>query len=198
MMNKRNVVNRKWKYLLLTSAQIVVFSLVSFSQSKTMQRVSPVELIGATDSIKIEYILVPESAFDKIAINDGVMIYINKNSQLLIDNEPRSFNDLQQTVCDNYIKKTSSKLDLTSDGVLKAGALETRIYLRKDVKTNETDYEKLVENLSLCISSIQDFYSEKFFSKTFSALTDNEQTQISNVIKPKLYSMAPKDMGELK
>ena len=70
--------------------------------------------------------------------------------------------------------------------------------MRKDVKTKETDYDKLVENLSACISKIQDFYSNKVFSKSFSALTGDEQAQISNLIQPRIYSMETQNIGHSK
>ena len=198
MMNKNKTVSWKWKFLLSIPAFIVVFSLVSFGQSNIKSVSSHAEQIGLTDSIKIDFVLVPKSAFDKIDINNAVMVFINKNSQLLIDNEKGSLNEVQQTVYDNFIQKTSKKLDLTANGFLKAGNQETKIYVRKDVKTKETDYDKLVENLSACISKIQDFYSNKVFSKSFSALTGDEQAQISNLIQPRIYSMETQNIGHSK
>lgn len=197
MMNVEKTVCWKWKYVLSIPALLVVFALVSFSRSTSETSYSPIATVGLSDSTTIDYVLVPASAFNTIGRNDGVKVYMNKNSQLLIDNEPSALSEMQQTVYNNFIKKTSSKLDLNEAGLLKEGSQKTRIYIRKDVSTNDADYNELVENLCVCISKLQDYYSDKVFSKSFNVLTADEQSQISHLIEPRLYGMEPKGMERL-
>nr|WP_321412297.1 M56 family metallopeptidase [uncultured Carboxylicivirga sp.] len=189
MMNRNITVSWKWKFLLFIPAFIVVLSLVSFSQSTMKNGSLTMVQSDSSDSIVIENIFVPESFFNDIKVNDAVIVTMNKNSQLLIDNQEISLAEVRQTVYNYFVNKTLNKLDLTAPNLLKTGYQETKIYVKQDSRTKEDDYKMLVESLSSCILQLQDLYSNKAFGKAYSSLSVDEKSQIRNLIQPRLYTM---------
>lgn len=192
MMSNLNTKKWKWKFVLFIPAFFVVFLSLSFT---TSDKDSPIYSIEQHINNKsIEIISVSLEELRGTSEKEIISVLINRKSQLLLNVEESSFDNISERVNASYQHKVSDLYKQLDGFLISDTSPKIKIVVNRSVNTNQDDYDKLLYYLSKSIFSLQEIYSNKLFDKSYDLLDSSDIEIIHNLIQPRLYTLPAKDI----
>jgi hypothetical protein len=197
MMSKMNVRKWKWKFLLFFPAFFVVFFLLSLTSSnKSTLLFNHEQRIVEDRKIEITAISNEELAAMRANNSDFIILMINHKSQLLLNgNEKPSLNEVVEKVNNSFKTKVSEVHEELNSGILSNASPKIEFVIQKSTYTDPNDYEKLLDNLSKSIFSLQEMYSNELFGKSYNQLDSTDKDVLKNLVQPRIYTLPDKKTG---
>jgi len=194
MMNNKNMKNRKWKFALLIPILSIAFIILSFTNTKKPQligqQIRNIEtfLLQDTNIVEIFMIQANEAYANKA---DQVLIMMNSRSQLLINGERCTINNITDKVYSFYQKGIDKEFGKLNTEILERKTSEMKICIIKDIRTDKNDYKKMLNFVSIGIFKLQEFYSLNLYNKSFASLSNTEKEKVNKIVKPVIYKLIP-------
>lgn len=188
MMNNVNIKKWKWKFLLFIPAFIVVFLMLSFTTSDKDSLINSPEL-QVTNNEKIELISISN---EELPTNnsDYIILMINRKSTLLLNGKEKcTFDKINEKVYNSFQRKVSDAYKQLNSNSLIDMSPKIKFVVQKSTQTNQNDYNKMLDYLGESIFSLQEFYSNKLFGKSYNLLDSSDKDILKNLIQPRLYSL---------
>lgn len=193
IMNTKINQTRNWKYLVLFpifAAILLVSGFTSISPASLTAMVQPVEKeIVEPDSIIIKVV----DLSPKYRIKDGneaVMILMNRKSQMAVDGR-WPLESVEPALVETYKKKMENRFRNIDPSIINKDLEAIKIIVQKDRDASEPIYQKMLQSISAGISTLQDFYSQKLFSKSIPSLSTQEREQLLLLVPPVIYNSLP-------
>lgn len=194
MMNNKIIKKWKWKFLLFIPAFFVAFLILSFAtvEKDTIPGIAEQKNVENT---KIE--LASISGDELMANNkrDYIIIMMNRLSQLLLNGrEKYSLDEISDKITHSFQQRVSEVYGpLNNDAVINAFP-QIKIVVQRSTKTNQEDYEKLLDYISVVIYDLHDIYSNVIYGKSYNLLESSEKEVLNNLIQPRIYKLPDKNI----
>ncbi len=197
MMNNTKIKKWRWKFLLFIPVCMITFLVLS---SVTLQNDSQTFRIqqdinnDSIKPIKVVLISISPDELKNVNKNDFVYVMINRKSQIMVDGELCSINNLSNKVSNLYLKIIPNDYTQSNKSLIDATETKKMLVIQKSINTDLKDYSKLLDELSLSIFNLQETYSNKVFGKSYSLLKSDEKNRIDNLIQPIFYALPDKNI----
>ncbi len=195
MMNTNISKSGSWKYYLLIPAISAILLSMSFSSIDPapayVNLPSDGQAVKESDSVKISIVELPVGyrANDR---SEVLIVLINKVSQIAIDGKIAPGPTVESAVLEGFNAKIAKKYGDVNPSMISQEMKEIKIVVQKDRETNEANYKELLNRISTAITSLNDFYSQKLFSKPFKSLASSEKEVLLRLVPPVIYVVQPK------
>ena len=211
MMNIKNP-KRKARWKILVFIPLLTFLLLSFSKepvnsiNNIMTKIQdPVQkrkwTVKDFDTKEVTYKNGLNIVEDNPELTQSLRILMNKNSDLLINNEPVKLN-----MVSTYLKKimdydlsnkeTSSHYKKISGKYYENEMMSTsEIIITADRQTNEDNYSKLLNEVGNTIISIRNKYSKSIFNSQYATLNMDQKEDIDKLIPMNVFLDPPMNIN---
>ena len=126
--------------------------------------------------------------YDEANNTKSLVIFINRKSRMLINGKPARLEAVDNMVRGfrDYKSRTdeSSKTFVDADGQMSA---TSSIFVRKDIKTNEGDFERLLTVIGSTIMEIRENKAQQLFNQSYITLDDPQQAKIDLLVPFNVY-----------
>ncbi len=191
MIDKKVLRKSPWRFILPIPILILLFSAFTFACIQPTVDEEPLQIISDAfeaseleDSLKLKFIdsyAAYKGTEVKWYKNSVITVLMNRNSLVMIEREVIDLQDVEQKIISEYSKKLEDK-EVTS---------EIKVYVSKDIKTDNEKYQSMLEEISLALLKIRDMQSIKLYGKIFESLEDTEKLEIEKQVPYQIYGAAP-------
>jgi len=194
MIDKTSIRNAPWRLILPAPLLILLFSAFTFAciqpqpnDEQPQILTEPVTESVAEDTLKMIFVDPMGGAPGtevKLDKNSVIVVLMNRNSEVMIDRAVSELQDVEQRIISDYNKRFEDK-NVTS---------EIKVYVYRDIKTDDVKFQSLLEDISQALLKIRDMQSIRLYGNIFNALEEAEKQDINKRVPYRVYGTFPKVM----